>query len=145
MARLHTEILQRSVWVLPRDIGSDLAPQFENAGAVAPRCFCRFIGEVCGCSNEQIVAEGWPWERIAVSQSTYLKAVRGSHAAARQAKSIAELMRVMRKDAQGHAAAFSDDPFLPRVLWPQGYLGEAVEKEHQRFRAVAGQQAKRLV
>jgi DNA-binding transcriptional regulator PaaX len=125
-------LLQKSVWIWPHDLQPILQQIMKVEGL--PECFCGFKSNgLFLCTTTEVVLTAWPWKEIRRRHETYRQ-----HCTAREdnleaAASLAALAKLAQVERQAYAYAFTFDPLLPRVLWPAGYAGEAVEQRHRAF------------
>jgi phenylacetic acid degradation operon negative regulatory protein len=126
-------LLQRSVWVWPRDVQPILEQIIEAEGV--PECFCGFESRrLFLCTDAEVVASAWDFVEITRRQHAYQQ---GRGASLRQVKTAdnpARLAALAREEWQAYDHAFSLDPLLPRELLPKGYQGETVQRQHEEFR-----------
>jgi phenylacetic acid degradation operon negative regulatory protein len=128
-------LLQRSVWIWPRDVQPILTEIIHAEGI--PECFCGFESRrLFLCSNEELVAAAWDFEEIARQQTGYLHQPTATIKNLRSARSLAALARIARAERIAYEYAFALDPLLPRALWPKNYRGETVQSQHEQFAAV---------
>ena len=130
--------LQKSVWVSPDPVApfaKHLRGFEKNAKA-----FSCFEGTPCtNADDRQIAAKAWDFQRIQECHEACLSVLQrppkgiGSEADAQQVLAWAE------EERQAWAEATWQDPFLPKILWPKGYLGEKVWKTRVRVLKRAGQ------
>jgi DNA-binding transcriptional regulator PaaX len=126
-------LLQRSVWVWPRE-AEPLLMEIVNAQGI-PECFCGLeTGRLFLCSDAEVVATAWDWEEIGRRHETYIKHGIANSRSVRSVPNLNNLAHVARVEFDAYRYAFSMDPLLPRELWPKHYAGQAVEERHQRFR-----------
>jgi DNA-binding transcriptional regulator PaaX len=137
--------LQRSVWIWPHGVEASLRNMVEAHGV--PECFCGFeVGRLFLCDNPEVVACAWDWKRIRSDHQGYLQQASNWLRALSATDRIRSLLRIARMEHEAYREAFARDPLLPRVLWPDPYLGTAVYSRHNeilaglrdRIRQVAG-------
>ena len=131
LRRLRLGCLQQSVWVTPRDI----RPEYRDLGIAAGVKGYSFLFEartVLGRKAWEIVEAAWDQPRLAGLQRQYcviyaenLRRLRASEV------SPVALQRLAREAVLAYAAAFAEDPLLPKPLWPAGYHGPAVVRLHR--------------
>jgi phenylacetic acid degradation operon negative regulatory protein len=125
-------LLQRSVWVWPRDVTLILTEMIHAEGI--PECFCGFEAKrLLLCTNTEVVQAAWDFEEIGKRQFGYLEHPTAIPKKALSARNLAELAAVARAERQAYAYAVSMDPLLPRELWPRDYRGLRVQEKHEQF------------
>jgi DNA-binding transcriptional regulator PaaX len=126
--------LQRSVWIWPHRMEAILEEVIQASGV--PECFAGFeCGRLFLCTDEEIVRTAWDFEGIQRSQAVYVKKSGAFRNAIRTAADLGALVRAAHEERLAYHAAMENDPFLPRVLWPKGYLGLKVQELHEEARA----------
>jgi len=126
--------LQHSVWVWPHDVETLLRETIQAQGI--PECFCGFeANRLFLCNNAEVVVTAWNFEEITHRHDTYLHHQVATPASLNRARDLTELAHVARIERDAYQYAFSLDPMLPRILWPEHYTGVLVEERHQHFRA----------
>ena len=135
--------LQQSVWIWPHDIEPLLQEVIQAKGI--PECFAGFeCTRLFLCTDAEIVETAWDFKVIRRKQETYLKEVDGIMKAVRDAPELKALPEHATKERFAYLQAIECDPWLPRVLWPKGYRGEAVQEMHQRVRAELSRRLRQL-
>ena len=120
-------LLQRSVWIWPHDLRAILAEIIKAEGV--PECFCGFSArELFLCTDAELVATAWPWEEIDRRQKAYLQHPRLTSRAITRVGGWTEWTQLARLERSSYVDAFVFDPLLPRMLWPKGYRGTAVQE-----------------
>jgi DNA-binding transcriptional regulator PaaX len=136
-------LLQRSVWVWPRDV-QPLLEQITTSRSI-PECFCGFeAGKVFLCDSTEIVTTAWDFEEIGRRHATYLRHAIATPAGLNRCRSLRELSHLARIERDAFAFAFSLDPLLPRELWPDGYRGLAVYECRRAFQSVLRRRLREL-
>lgn len=133
LSRLRMGCLQRSVWVSPRDIRSEYEDLME--AAVADSVSFLFESRtVLGRGPDDIVSGAWDWARLASIQNWYLEVV-SEIVDQLQADAFSpdELPGLADQGIDAYLSAMAEDPLLPRILLPDGYLGEDVYGLHRRL------------
>ena len=101
-----------------------------------PECFCGFeVGRLFLCDNRDVVASAWDWKQIRQDHDQYLR--RGSdrlHALSKTDR-LDGILRIVQEEQAAYREALNRDPLLPRVLWPDPYLGPAVLSRHGEVQA----------
>ncbi len=124
---------QKSLWIGPWDI----RPWFDDlrqAAGILDFAMLLEARTVMGVSNERLVLQAWPWDRIASRHTDYLHAVGGIlEAWEEDAPSEAEVREAVRSEAMAYVGAMEHDPLLPRKLWPPEYRGYQVYQLHLDF------------
>ncbi len=136
-------LLQKSVWIWPHNVEALLWELVRTEGV--PECFVGVEGDrLLLSSPAELVTAAWDFETIHRRQARYLEESAGGLGAVSKAKSLWDLGRVSRMEWIAYRQAFALDPCLPRVLWPPGYRGEAVQQKHEEFLEAARQRARAL-
>jgi DNA-binding transcriptional regulator PaaX len=126
--------LQRSVWVWPHDVEASLRHMVEAHGV--PECFCGFeVDRLFLCDNRDVVTSAWEWEQIRTDHQAYLNQAANWLRALSTTDRIHSLLRIARTEHGAYREAFMRDPLLPRTLWPDPYLGTAVQSRHTEIHA----------
>jgi phenylacetic acid degradation operon negative regulatory protein len=127
--------LQRSVWIWPHDVESSLRDMVEAHGI--PECFCGFeVGRLFLCENPEVVASAWDWKQIKQAHDAYLRQGTDRLRALSKTDHLQSLLRIAQLEHCAYREAFRRDPLLPRVLWPDPYLGTAVQNRHNEIQTV---------
>jgi DNA-binding transcriptional regulator PaaX len=122
--------LQRSVWVWPHDVEPLLREMVQADGI--PECFCGFeASRLLLCDADEVVESAWDWEQIRRDHAAYLQRKDRADDALRRGCRPAQLARTVQAERDAYLAALRSDPFLPRGLWPESYLGPAVRERHR--------------
>ena len=122
--------LQRSVWVWPHDVEPLLREIVEAQGM--PECFCGFEADrLILCDAREVVATAWDWGQIKQDHTAYLQSKIVSVQTLGMVEHIEKLVQNVRAEYDAYLAAFRFDPFLPRDLWPKGYMGPTVCERHR--------------
>lgn len=123
-------LLQRSVWVWPREVRPILESIVEANGI--PECFCGFeAGRLFLCSDEEVVSTAWDFESIDREHGFYLRHPLANPKFMERAADLRVLAQQAWEERRAYADAFARDPLLPRELWPRSYRGAAVEARHR--------------
>jgi DNA-binding transcriptional regulator PaaX len=137
-------LLQRSVWIWPHETESILKNIVDATGI--PECFCGLeASRVFLCDDAEIVASSWDFEEIIRRHRAYLEHVVATPAKAKHSPDLADLARLVRIERAAYRYAWSLDPLLPRVLWPNSYRGPALLERHEQFRAAVGRRLRELI
>jgi DNA-binding transcriptional regulator PaaX len=137
-------LLQRSVWIWPHPLQPILETIIEAEGV--PECFCGFTTrDLFLCTHAEIVASAWDWEAIERGHQTYLGHPILNGPGLAKAHTLAQLSGVARNERRSYAYAFAVDPLLPRSLWPTGYRGAEVHRQHEQFRKLLAKKFAALV
>jgi DNA-binding transcriptional regulator PaaX len=125
--------LQQSVWIWPHEVEGIVNEIIEARGI--PECFAGFeCSRLFLCKDEEIVRIAWDFEGIRRAHTDYLSKAGGQQKAIRAASDLTELARAARSERLAYQTALENDPLLPRVLWPEGYVGHKVRDAHERAR-----------
>lgn len=125
--------LQRSIWIWPHDLKPILKEIIQAEGI--PECFCGFAAqELLLCTHAEIVTAAWDFKEIGRRQRAYESHPSVSKSDLNKISTISSLAAVARAERRAYEHAFSIDPLLPCVLWPQGYRGQLVCHRHEQFR-----------
>ena len=137
-------LLQRSVWISPHDIEPLLRDVIQANGI--PECFAGFeCSRLFLCSNREIVQTAWDFEAIVRVQESYRKAINSFQGRIQDATNLNALARVAREERLAYTAAMSDDPFLPKELWPEGYRGRELRERHLTVRSLLSLSFQRML
>ena len=136
LRRLRMGCLQGSVWISPRDIRPDYADLME-AGGLKGMAYLFEARTVLRQPAADLVRDAWNWPRLASGHAWYLSATDRILAdlAAGRWSMRAQLLGLAREEAGAYRSVMSDDPLLPRDLWPSDYAGERVFNRHREFYA----------
>jgi len=137
-------LLQRSVWIWPGDLEPILQEIIQASGI--PECFAGFeCTRLFLCSNAEIVKTAWDFDSICHAQQGYLKKIDSLRERIRHAESLRALGIASKEERMGYSAAFTDDPILPRELWPEDYQGDKVCDTHKKARVELSTTLKQLM
>ncbi len=134
--------LQNSVWVSPDPVDV-LTRLFEQEkGSVENLAFleARPAGLV---TDQELVAGAWDFERLARLQEVYLKVLRLRPARGRRAE-VSAWLAWAETEQRAWLEVKRHDPFLPEVLWPEGYAGRRIWSERLKALHEAGGALARL-
>ncbi|VGO15256.1 hypothetical protein PDESU_03838 [Pontiella desulfatans] len=124
LKRLNMGCLQQSVWITPIDI----RPEFDDLVKAASVDAFAYLFEsrtVLGLPNRRVVDDAWDFDRVKQIQSHYCNVMEENMARLANGKvGVEDLAPLIRLSLEGLGAAFSEDPLLPKILWPPGYEGE---------------------
>lgn len=125
--------LQNSVWVTP-DTTKELRDHIGSERAQVSSLMLLEARPCGGESDAEIVSEAWDFKIINQRYQHYMKVL----ARMPRSKSGFTVWREwVREEHVAWTKAVRDDPFLPEVLLPRGYLGrQAWEQRSQRMRKV---------
>ncbi len=133
LKRMRMGRLQNSVWITPDDIRPEYADLAE-AAATGDYAMLVEARPVLGMTGVRVAEIAWDFERLAAGHAWYVAAVDGAvQQVARAAPSRDEGWALLRRDLNAYLAVMSDDPLLPRKLWPGGYRGPDVVAAHRRL------------
>jgi phenylacetic acid degradation operon negative regulatory protein len=135
LKRLRLGCFQKSVWVTTRDI----RPMYADLCRAGNIDFVAHLFEardVLGCPAAEVVENSWDFERLEVVQNHYCTVyetnLRTLKTKRMDCRAIIELAR---EEIAAYRAAMSEDPLLPRSLWPSGYSGERVWQLHRQLQS----------
>ena len=130
LKRLHLGCLQQSVWVTPHDI----RPEFDDLSSAASVNAFAYLFEsktVLGLSGQSVVEDAWDFDELNAVQERYCQvAVQNMEQLSSAVYTPEELTALLRLSLDAYHSAMTNDPLLPRVLHPKGYLGEKVYSLH---------------
>ena len=137
LKRMHLGCLQQSVWITPFDI----RPEFDDLVKGASVDAFAYLFEsktVLGLPNRRVVDDAWNFDRVLQIQSHYCSVMEENRARLADGKVGEEdLASLIRLSLEGLHSAFSEDPLLPKTLWPPGYEGErAIGLHRSLFKAI---------
>jgi phenylacetic acid degradation operon negative regulatory protein len=131
-------LLQRSVWVWPRNVESILNEIIHAQGI--PECFCGFEARrLFLCTDAEVVAAAWDFEEITRRHKAYLDHPVLTHRAVKNSRDLTRLAALARAERTAYEYAFVFDPLLPRLLLPKAYRGMDVQQRHEEFRQLMRQ------
>lgn len=138
LKRLRMGCLQKSVWVTHRDI----RPEYDDlvqATRVDLHSFLFETRTVLGRSSADVVRQAWDMERVEDIQRWYMEVYEDNLSRAASGDLTQnELLTLVREELSAYVTAMSEDPLLPKSLWPSGYAGKKAWRFHRRFtRALA--------
>jgi phenylacetic acid degradation operon negative regulatory protein len=124
LKRMKLGCLQQSVWITPVDIRPDFDDLMKGA-SVDAFAYLFESRTVLGLPNRRVVEGAWDFEQLENIQTHYCNVMEANIARLADVKAGAEdLAALMRLSLDGLHAAFTEDPLLPKTLWPHGYEGE---------------------
>ena len=131
--------LQKSVWVTPHPLADEAELLAETKVNAKSMIFLNAT-PAAGESDEEIVSTTWDFNQINSRWQSYLEMLdtkpNVSLESEKKANALYEWTNAERR-AWRHA--ISADPLLPRLIWPDGYLGEqALKKRNQTMAADTG-------
>lgn len=126
LKRMRLGRLQRSVWVTPFDIRAEFQ-DLREAAAADDFAVLLEARTVLGIGPHRIVEQAWDWVGLARMQRWFLEECRGVREALAGGGLADSTLQTMAVEIlAAHRAVTDLDPFLPRSLWPDGYLGPEV-------------------
>ncbi|MDZ4200212.1 MAG: PaaX family transcriptional regulator C-terminal domain-containing protein [Kiritimatiellia bacterium] len=133
LKKMRMGCLQKSVWVSAQDI----RPEFDDlarAGGVDEFAYLFEARTVLGRRAENVVETAWKMSRLRERQKGYLSVYQENLIRAESAKcSPEELHALAHEELAAYVTIMESDPYLPRPLWPTGYLGERAWLFHREF------------
>lgn len=135
--------LQDSVWVTPdpvQQLAQTLALFRDN-----PENFVLMESKaLAGGSDAAIVLGAWDFPKINAGYNRYMEFVHSHTPAAIGSSDAVRLGGLIREERAAYASAQQPDPFLPRRLWPPGYLGLQAFRARTQFLLAVGQRVRCL-
>lgn len=131
--KLRMGCLQQSVWVSPHDIRPEYDDLLKTL-AIEHVSYLLEARTVLGRKAQDIVLNAWDFKKIESQQRWFIE-----NCIAMISRLESSLMRreeieqAAREEMQSYLSVMEDDPFLPRALWPKGYLGESAYEHHTAF------------
>lgn len=131
---LRMGCLKESTWITPHDI----RPEFDDLGKAAGVRDYAVLFEartVLGMSCHELVQMAWPTARLQTIQNWYCDLAK-RHLEALNSGSIKRecFGDFALEEHHAYHSAMALDPLLPRILWPDGYLGDKVVHWHRAIR-----------
>jgi len=121
------------VWVTPFDIRPDY-DDLMQAAMVEKFSYLFESRTVLGRNAQDVVQDAWDFERLGAIQRRYCEVYEENLARVVSEKhEAAELVELAKEEMAAHRAAMVEDPLLPSVLWPPGYIGRRVFGLHKTF------------
>jgi phenylacetic acid degradation operon negative regulatory protein len=125
--------LQKSVCITP----SDIRPEFDDlvkAGGLDEFAYLFESRSVLGRSTRDVVVKAWPMDRVERAQRWYLEVYKDNLKRLRSGSLDSGTLAVLaREELSAYVTVMEEDPFLPRPLWPHGYVGEKAWTFHRTF------------
>jgi DNA-binding transcriptional regulator PaaX len=121
------DVVQRSVWISPRDI----RPAYDDLARALQIDVERYLVEaktVLGRDPQELVRAAWNWKRIDLAQQCYLDIVGDQLKLLRTAseRPPETVQTLAREELDAYFMAMQEDPLLPKSLWPMSYKGKTV-------------------
>jgi len=133
LRQMRMGCLQKSVWVSPRDIRPEFA-DLTQAGAADNFAFLFESRTVLGRSPQDVVETAWPMRTLRERHRWFLELGQENLRLLDQGGLTQEdLCALAHEERTAYGTVMEDDPFLPRALLPQDYLGEQVWNFHRKF------------
>ncbi len=133
LKRMRMGSLQKSVWVSAHDI----RPEYDDlvkAGGVDEFSFLFESRTVLGRCPGDVVDGAWDMHRLGQIQQLYLDVYKDNLARVASGKlGEGSILTLSREELSAYVTVMSEDPLLPKPLWPSEYSGEEVWHFHRQF------------
>ena len=143
LSLLRAGRLQRSVWVVPRDI----RPEYDDIQKALDLDYMSYLfasRTPFGYTPDEIVRVAWDFEALRWQQTWFIETCWGLIERLKTKSFSREALNTLAHEAvTSYVTVMEKDPLLPKKLWPFGYQGLEVYRIHMQLAQLIKRQISR--
>ena len=131
LKRMRLGKIQKSLWITPNDIRASF-DDLNQGASVRDFAVLLQAQTVLGHGDEYLVNKAWPIDRIRKLQKHYCHVyAKNIERVLTQSHQPEFLLQLGREELVAFEAVMTEDPLLPKTLYPEPYYGEQVVNLHR--------------